>query len=91
MTGTSLDQLVSMRHSVLYVSGLTQSTRFLDEEEVFDSDFQSTDEEAVQDEEATAEKQFADQEKQERRVGIPPSVAHSLCSFLIPVRSPTYA
>lgn len=41
---------------------------WIDEEEVFDSDFQSTDDEAVLVEENAAEKAVADEERQQRKV-----------------------
>ena len=43
-------------------------THLLNEEEVFDSDFASTDEEAAQEDEAAAEKDIVAEERQARRV-----------------------
>lgn len=40
----------------------------IDEAEVFDSDFESTDEEAAQEDEAAGEKQIVEEEKQTKRV-----------------------
>lgn len=65
--------------------------RLSDEEEVFDSDFQSTDDEAAHDEEAAAEKEAEEEERQERRVRMVLSSFFPALTQRIAVHTSTYS